>query len=246
MATWQEVLEASLIEIGVVEGGEDVEESDLSLLRLRCVALLETWSLAGLLAPYQTTVEHTVTEEKLAYTVGPVVGGLDDADITSSVFEHVLVSYRSADSSDHYLLRETSEDVLRQTQSVLNSYPKRYVYRRLDRRAEIALDAPAVVDAKLILRGDAQFPTIPAVADLGTSEFDLPLGYQRAVITNLAVEVADSYGVSGPVLTGTAYKARNSIREIRDRNIGSMEAPLDPAMLQARNSGLRSGFRGRR
>lgn len=246
MATWKEVLQASLVEIGVLEGGEEAQDSDLSNLRLRCAALLETWSLAGLLAPYQAVVSHAITTGKLSYTVGPVVAGLDDADITNAVFEHLQVSYSPPEDSDSYLLRETSEEVLKATQSVLNPHPRQYVYRRLDRRAEIALDAPAAVDGKLILRGEAPFPELPAIADLGATDFNLPPGYQRAVITNLAMEVADSYGVTGPVLIGTASKARNSIMEIRDRNLGEMVSPLDPALRQHRSSGLKYAYRGRR
>lgn len=240
---WAELIRDSLIEIGVKEAGEalDTDETQDSLRRLR--GMLDEFALEGLIVPGFTRRSLTVTVAQSVYTVGPEGSLADDADpdiVAATPIEQIYaLNYRRAGQQDSWPMDQTSYPTLSATRTLYTNNPTQFFYDRAHPVARLLFDALTTPDDvfQLVYRG--HFADIEAADQ--TSDI-LPRGYREGVMLNLAVKLAPSFGVKEGRSAGLSKTTKDGAKDAIDlwakRNIGVVEARIDPALRTQRTSQL--------
>ena len=97
---------------------------------------------------------------------------------------------------------------------------------------------PNVATTQLVL----YLPTpLTEFADLSTA-YTFPPGYERAIRSNLAVELAPFYGI--PVSPDLRQQASSSMLRIKRANVRIREVPIDPSLTRRSRTMTNSQFRG--
>ena len=97
---------------------------------------------------------------------------------------------------------------------------------------------PNVATTQLVL----YLPTpLTEFADLSTA-YTFPPGYERAIRSNLAVELAPFYGI--PVSPDLRQQASSSMLRIKRANVRIREVPIDRSLTQRSRTMTNSQFRG--
>ena len=78
-------------------------------------------------------------------------------------------------------------------------------------------------------------------ADLSTA-YTFPPGYERAIRSNLAVELAPFYGI--PVSPDLRQQASSAMLRIKRANVRMREVPIDPSLTRRSRTMTNSQFRG--
>ena len=78
-------------------------------------------------------------------------------------------------------------------------------------------------------------------ADLSTA-YTFPPGYERAIRSNLAVELAPFYGI--PVSPDLRNQASSAMLRIKRANVRIREVPIDPSLTRRSRTMTNSQFRG--
>ena len=207
----------SLLELGVVEGGELAEQHQLDEGLLLAREMLDQWALDGLLVPGHTLTEHTIgATPRFKLSIGPT-----NADIT---LENVPVSiqnirYNSQQSNFFsYSLRAVSADFWLEEESNSDDYPPRaYWYSPELPNGIIRFDASLRAGDKITIATDNYL--VNSALSLDSVATFLP-GYQSAIRLNLALEMASSNGIRGANLSPiTVLKAQETKRNIRKSNL---------------------------
>ena len=229
MATWTELVGSSLIQIGVLALGEELEESgrDEGLKRLRL--LLDTWAVQGLLVPSLSRIRHTVTERTNTFTLG-VSTDDPDIEVNSPYTELRVVSYRSSAERDLYPLNRLNYSELVGRFAESSTYPNGYYYEGGFPLAEIRFDSNLDIDDVFEIAGDTYL--VPE-AIVGTGAFSLPREYERALLLSLALELAPAYGssVSGTSLRETKTMAKEAKSGLMQRNIQPVRVKYDLSLI---------------
>ena len=229
MGTWTELVGSSLIQIGVLALGEELEESgrDEGLKRLRL--LLDTWAVQGLLVPSLSRVRHTVTARKHTFTLG-VSSDDPNIEIPSPYTEMRVVSYRSSSETNLYPIERLNYRELISRFAEYANYPNGYFYEPGFPLAEIRFDANLNINDVFELAGDSYL--VPE-AIVGATDFTLPREYERALLLALAMELAPSYGssVSGTALRETKAMAKEAKYFLQQRNLQPVKVKYDLALV---------------
>lgn len=238
-STWQELIKLALIEIGVLVAGEtpDTEDLNLGLSRLRM--MLDIWAIEGLLVNGFLRLTRAVDPAKTVYTIA---GANPDIPATSPPSIVNAVGYQGRDSKLRYLVRRTTQELLYAGSQVdSKGVPTLWAYDDASPQATLRLNAPGWQGDTLTIIGRG------AVVD-GTIELDddpaLPTGYSRAVMLNLAIELAGSFAVPDSKLRVTAKLAFDAKSSVRAKNLQPMQMIPDPSNLDGRGSFLRRRVAG--
>ena len=230
MATWTELVEDSLNQIGVLALGEELDapDRDGGLRRLRL--LLDSWAVEGLLVPSLSRVRYTVTAAKTnKFTLGESSDS-PDIEIDSPYTEIRVVSYRSASEVNLSPLARLNyrEQVSRFADSA--NYPNGYFYEPGFPLAEISFDANLKVDDVFEIAGDTYL--VPETI-VSTDNFALPREYERALLLALALELAPTYGssVSGTSLRETKKMAKDAKESLQQRNLQPVKVKYDLSLI---------------
>ena len=253
MATWKQLISRSLIEIGVLEGGE-IAESHLLNEGLNLVQeMLDQWALEGLLSTGVLTYEYTFGPNPTReLTIGPTANNVQADIVTQNVpYTIIHLQYRGA-GSDAYPIRPVSVNAWLDSQvdddTATSESPSVYWYEPDHPHGKLALDRRPSPGDRLTLTTEKYI--IPDNIRLN-DEINLLRGYQKAIRLNLAVEMASSNGIKGgqlsPVTLRNASEAKKEVKKLNIQRHG--QAKLDRAALSSgrtysgnTGSGLVTGF----
>ena len=230
MSTALDIIKGSLRKLGVIAAGESLssEEAKDSLEALN--DMVESWNTQNLTVPGIKIEEFTLINGQQSYTMGD--GGDFDTDIpikTDSVY------LRQSDVDMPLKLisnKEWGELTSKETSSNLpmyvyidNNYPLRKVYLY-----------PKPSEANTIVFHNTR--QLSSFTSLGTT-LNLAKGYKRALIYNLAIELAPEYGKS---ISGEISKVANeSLANIKRANIRPIPRKVDPALVSSGGFDWRTG-----
>ena len=239
MATrWDELIEQSLVELGVLVNGESAEDKDIDQGLSYARGMLEDWELKGLMVPGRVRFSYEFADSVTSFTIG---GTEPDIDRTPPIRIRA-VRYCRAGSDSWYPLTQVSDETLTSSPRPGFHGPTRFVFDNSHPQATLFLNrATDPGDTiQIIAEGMLTDGTDLARSD----ELDLPSGYERAIRLNLAIEMAASYGVKDKKLPRTLIVlAANAINNIRKKNVRPVNSRVDPALVGTRKNFLRSFHR---
>ena len=180
--------------------------------------LLESWSLDNLLIFAETEESEALTAGTARYTVGS--GGAFNTNRPIEIRNDAFI--RDSGGTDHRV-RLLTQNVYRQ-QAVKSSQarPRFMTYTPEFPLGKISLYPTPGEAETLNYRANVLLTSFASL----TTSVNFATGYERAVIKNLAIEIAPRNGkaVSGEL----AAIARDALEKIRDQN----SVPVEPARLE--------------
>ena len=242
---WEDLIRDSLVEIGVRDPGEALDDDEKADGLRRLKGMLDEWGLEGLLVPGLQTVNHTFTKTASVITIGPdQVDDDDDPDImTTLLIEEVdALNYRRSGQQQSRPLDPTSYAVISETRSDFRYWPRQYYYDVAHPIIRIHFDANVESGDRMELTGRGHFDSAMITLAANTGVL-LPKGYREPVLLNLAVKLAASYGVRDTggragISDETKRAARRGKSLIKTRNLQVVEARIDPALVNHSSSQL--------
>lgn len=220
MATYLDLVTASLKRIGVVGAGQtpSSEDADDALLRLN--ALLDSWATERLFIPSITRTTWTIVSGTGSYTVG--AGG--SVNIARPVY---VTDIRFQDTSITPTLEMALDELTDQgyanipQKSITSTYPTARYYNPTFTSTGYATITLWPVPTSSTLQGVIYHPTtLIQVASLDTTLLLQP-GYQWMLTENLAVALAPEHGIQVP--DAISASARDAKANIKRANIRLVE-----------------------
>lgn len=217
MATYQDLITASLKRIGVTGAGQTPAPEDSVDALLRLNALLDSWATERLFIPSIVRTTWTIVSGTGAYTVG--------ASGTVNIARPVYVTdIRFIDTSadpdlEMGLELLTDQGYANISQKALTSpYPTHYYYNPTFTSSAYATITFWPVPTSSTLLGCIYAPTtLIQVAALTTTMLLQP-GYQWMLQENLAVALAPEHGIQVPTeLKDSARDAKSNIKRANSR-----------------------------
>lgn len=233
MATWVSLIEESLKRLSVLADGEDSDEQQISTGVKAVKDMLDHWSLDGLIVPVSARIKHTPDSSERVFRVG--IDSDPEADITvgpSMIATIDNIVYRDSYETGTRTLQKVPEVAIETYASDIATSPSDYSVRFEGDYALLRFDAFTDPGDSFTIVGQSFFApdNLEAYDDSGDPvEHGLPRGYERAVKYNLALEMADIYGVT--IHPATIMHAQESKRALRKRNAQPIVAELELAVL---------------
>lgn len=208
MATATEIVEQALGWLGVLSAGETLGADDAELCRGLLNTMLDAWNLPSLTLYATTDATATLGAGSTSLTIGPAM----QLAVTRPV-GIAAGSWVRCQGID-YPLEEIGEPEYNRIalKSLGGFVPSRFFYDPGASTGTVYYwpsPSTSVVVHHPVLTQFAEF------ADL-TTDYVLPQGYKKAIVTNLAVEVAPHY--DQPVSPMLANAAANSLRLVKRSN----------------------------
>ena len=232
MATWKQIITDALHEISVVALGEDPDDDQIAKGLDRAQGMLEEWALDGLLIPVKLTLNVDTVSGQSAYVIAASGAAFADAESGDQLPARIdSVVYKDVGSTRTWPLRRVNEPLLHQYyETEYNGTPLWYYEEYLTDRVNIRLDRPTLGGARLDIYADG-FLSVGEDAD---EESGLPPGYKRAVVYNLALELAAVFGVIGNQLPqATVHHARKAKAVLIKRNAQPIVAKHEAGVLMS-------------
>lgn len=226
-ATANGLISDALSDLGVLASGQTASAADLALGLRRLNAMIDDWRTSGLLVPLWTRTAYNLVAGTATYTIGS--GGTFNQDRPERIPAAGLILDPSADSPTEYALGSslTRYEWVGVTDKDVSGTP-RAIYYNPTYTASLGVitvyPVPDSSDYDLVL----YTPTpLAQFADTSTS-YVLPSGYERAIVKNLALELAPAFGAvpSSEVLRG----AESTMSKIKHRNAQVPMMGMDPSM----------------
>lgn len=212
MTTVNNLIKRTLRKINVYQPGEDITPEDFTDCLEELNAMLDSWSNNSLIAPTKTRISEVLVASQASYTIG--TGG--DLNVARpSRIEHAFV--RDGGGNDCAL----TEIGLGQYNSIglktSTGLPSQYYFENSSPLAKVYLYP--VPDSSYTLYMDAWYQFTRYVAN---DEIVLPLGYEDAIVYNLALRVALD---NGKVVSPTVERlAESSLSRLKDVN--ALDIPI--------------------
>ena len=232
MSTALELIKGSLRKIGVVAYGESLPSEELKDALASLNALIGSWNTQNLMVNGVSIDEFSLVAGQASYTMGS--GG--NFDTTAPIeIDSIYLKYDAGTEIPIEIIdNKRWGGIVDKTSSSSTpiyayidiSHPLRKIY---------FYPVPSAVRT-VIFHNYRQISQVTnAYADLG-----LKSGFDRAIIYNLAIELAPEYGkvISGEV----ASVASESLANIKRANIRSVQVGVDPFLVSPRGFDWRTGF----
>lgn len=230
MATWADIIGQSLLEIGVKVAGEPLTDGEQESGMTRARQMLDSWRLEGLLSPGHRRYEQVLVSAGSRWTLAATGGDIDLPPPPTMDIVAVCANERR-----RALVRVGEPELLR---AAHNGPASRYFYE--PGSGLLKLDGIAPAGATLELTFPADF-SVPSDAQ---DAFELPQGYERAVVLALAVELAAQYGVRGnEIAQTTLVLATQAKQALLNANRPVFSPPLEPVFGREKD-GMLYGRRG--
>lgn len=231
MGTANQIIDDALKKIGVWETGRSAtaEEAADGLRALNL--LIDSWSNENLMLFQFVQRTKALTAGDATYTIG----SSGDIDTTRPVRIHTAF-IRDASNDDSPLEIVNTDDFSKiPLKSVGNAYPVVLHYRPAYPLATITLYPEPSTGLTLYLECWDQITQFTAL----TTSASLPPGYERALIYNLAVELAPEYGVAVPQeVMRAASDSKSRIKDVNDTEVPVLESDLLLGGINSRLTGL--------
>jgi hypothetical protein len=228
------IIRSSLRKLGVLASGEPLSASDGQDSLEVLGQMIDGWSGEPLMIPVSTSVKFTLLDGVTKYTIGRYAGAAPANHIETARPEQIVSAFIRDQGNTDYSLKTLSEEALASLSTKDNpSIPSRYILRQGWPLSEIEFNTapyqPLELNMILVQPLNAILPT----ANL-TDAIDLPPGYERALVFNLCVDLADEWGKE--VSAATASNASYSKTLLKRKNSREITITTDK-MLPTINSG---------
>jgi hypothetical protein len=213
--TAQEIINAALRALGELASGETptTEESNDGLIALN--KLIGSWSTEQLLIPEITRLSQAVIPSQQTYTMGP--GGTLGTSRPLAV--HAVSVTTSAGVSQAAQMINAEEWAAIADKTRTGSFVAKAYYSPTYPAGTLYL-WPAPVGGTIQVYF---LKELTSFATLGTN-VDLPPGYDRALIWNLALELASNFGRDPNIVAAQAQQTKAAIAERNARTLGIPQA----------------------
>jgi hypothetical protein len=209
--TAQEIINAALRVLGELASGETptAEESNDGLIALN--KLIDSWSAEQLLIPEITRLSQAATPGTQVYTMGP--GGtlgstrpLAVLAVSVASGSGIVQPAKIVNAEDWAAIADKSRTGAFAAKAYYNAaYPTGSLYLwPAPTGGTIAVD---------FLKPLTSFATL-------ATDVQMPPGYDRALIWNLALELASNFGRDQNIVAATAQQAKAAIAERNARTLG--------------------------
>ena len=220
MASWNDLFDAALMEIGVLEAGGTGATADRTYCLGVVNRMLGTWSAELGPLHYETTESLTWTAAQASRTIGT------SGDFNTPRPEKILYAqFRDASSNDNpidVVTHEFYQSIVDKTTADVT--PLLIAYNPTIASSLGTLFIWPVPSASATIRLTSYKP-FTVITDQ-TATVVLPSGYEGALVFNLAMQIAAAFGVQlSPV---TAGEARRTKRVIEEANIVIQPPKGDP------------------
>jgi len=250
--TWRDLIHDAIVEIGAKSDGDALtaDEEAGGLRRLK--GMLDQWTQDGLLIPFHRNGIHTFSESKDVYTFGKAGSLSDGADpdviVAFPVEEIDYLNYRRVGNTNDWPMKRVTLNVLQHNHNENSTWPTLWYFERDHPTARLYFNAPT-------LSGDSFEMHYTSVMDTSFTASDniddlFPPGYREALLLNLAIKLAPSYGVKDGRASGlsrqTIEGAAVALKRIRKRHSQVNNAILDPALVTRKCNQILGRYRGGR
>lgn len=220
MSSVLDLIKGSMKELGLLAAGETPSSEESKDILETLNDMIDDWSNQNLLVFGVQIESFTLTPGQSEYTLGSggdldttVPIGIDSAYLKDGDDEHPvsIVDNKIWGSIGNKATQSDLPDVI----YIDNNFPLKRVYLY-----PVPLEANTLI--LHTLRQISRFSTL-------TETINLPKGYKRALVSNLALDIAPQFGatVSGELLR----KASSSMSNIKRSNIRPVVATVDNAIL---------------
>ena len=184
-ASWRQLITSAHREIGVGSLSGQLGPEEIAEGKFRLEALLGSWSVEGLFVPLPTRLEVTVTQSRRSYTVG------EGGDIEGPpVAEFHAVAYRHDGETNATPIDRLNERSFTDRDSVDSIYPSAFFFERGPALSTLKFNGATQPNDWFRVRYDTYLGE--EIADI-EADTGLRGEHHRAIILNLAVEVAPMY-----------------------------------------------------
>ena len=250
--TWEDLVHDAIVEIGAKSDGEQLtnDERESGLRRLK--GMLEQWTQDGLLIPQHKRIFYNVDQPLDSYRFG-AAGTLSDGSDPEVVLNYPVeeidfLMYKRAGRENDYPLRKSSLTILESNHSISHQWPTLWSFERDHPLARLYFNTPTQVGDRWTMHYTSVMDTsFDADDEIGDN---FPPGYREAILLNLAVKLAPSYGVKDGRASGLSSQtkdgAKHGLRLIRKRHVQVATSIVDPTLLVKKDNQIRGNYRGRR
>lgn len=231
MATAADLIDAALTEIGVRAAGETLSAAEASEGLSTLNRMLDSWAAERLAIYTISRTTWTITASDGSYTVGT---GANVNRARPVSVDHVNYIDTSTDPDTEYPLAKLTEDAYAgiTLKALTSETPQAWYYNPTYPTGTLELWP---VPTSSTLQGVMYAPTAVAQFTALTTAVSVPPGYERAIIKNLALELAPSYGKK--VDAALAIQAQEAKATIKRANKRLADLTIDPAALIGSQSG---------
>jgi hypothetical protein len=231
-----DLIRSSMRKIGVLAAGEPLpsDEGDDALQVL--ISMVDAWTLETLLIPVVGVVKFELKNDQAEYTIGiypePVPVPLPDNHIETARPEKILTAFiRDASGTDYIQEIIDNETYARISRKSNGSRPSRFYVREDWPLNTILFESVPYADEFLHLEVIQPLSEVLPAASL-TEIINLPPGYKRALIYNLAMDLADEWGKQPSSMT--AVSAVEGKKWIKRANYRPLVLGMDRALATQR------------
>lgn len=212
MSTTLEIITKALQKIGAVTKSETISADDAADALSSLNAMISSWSLDSLLVYASILESFTLTAGDSSYTIGST------GDFNTSRPTEILSAYIRDNTTDTGLNIITEEEYDTISVKSFSGKPSLICYTPSYPLGTIKLDKLPDQTYTLFLLSKKPFSSY-ALSD----DVTLPPGFERAIVYNLALELAPEYGQ--PLDASVASIARDSLSLIKTANVRATKIP---------------------
>ena len=225
MADAATLIKDAMQDLGVLGAGRTPNANDLTDCLRKLNSMLDSWSTSSILVPFTTQISHTLDGSQ-SYTVG------SGADINTTRPAYINSAFVNDGNDDYsvFVLRDRSA-YDRITDKSLTGRPEVLYYEPSLPSGTLYVYYVGNASYTLYLNVRGQLTQFPDTS----TDVDIAPGYNKAIYTNLAIEIAPMYEVT--VSNELAKKAQESLAQIKRLNLPAPIMQYDPAM-----PGIRRGY----
>lgn len=243
MTTWQDLIRLSLVEIGVIADTEQPTDQQTADSIARINGLLGIWASEDYLVPapkvvrYAITSSNTHTASITIESLGlPVPGQTPPANninaippviIESLMYQGNEWSFALPLTPVNRLLWLVTPPPLPLPDTMPSRLVTRFYYHRDYPKAMLYLDELMPAGSQISISGRTYFDTV--TNDNKNNEINLPPGFDEAIMLNLALNLAPSYGMQANPVTATRAEdaiqalVRKNTEEVDEMDVGRDE-----------------------
>lgn len=223
MATPSTMILRSLQLLGEKALGDTLTSDEQTAYLAALNSMMESWSIESLMVYQVLTETFSLVAGTSSYTIGS--GGTFNTVRPTKIVGALIRNSQNADSGVDILGADAYRRIVIKTSNG-NSYPSNLYYDYADAAGlgTIYLYPQPQAGLTLVLDSWKQLQTFGAIS----TTVVLPMGYERAIIYNLAIELAGGYIEPSPTVVKIARESKGNIKRL---NTPDMSMTLNPGII---------------
>lgn len=228
-ATTGNIIRSAMRKIGVLDPGEPLPPNEGADALESLGQMVDAWGMESLLVPVVTTIEKELIAGQSEYTIGLLSSDTppDNHIETSRPLQIITAVIRDSYNTDYTLKEIQASAYSRISVKDSESRPSQIYVREGWPLNTILFDSVPYDNETLRIEAIQPLSEILTTASL-TDVVNLPPGYERALIYNLALELADEWGKQPSNMV--AISATETKKWIKRNNYRPMVSTVDRAL----------------